>query len=170
MEAVFPTFRIPVDTLRRRPRLEADFSSDRRLWAPRISFPLGLETEASLWGEQSMGEIRSCPPRGKRRASPYRMALAWRHQPTVKSSRGGRHAPAQSQLTEPATPGTPHAERGGAESHRQEREKRCSPEPPPSGETPATALRVESTNCRYAETCTWLPSVRTPTRGMRAAT
>ena len=32
------------------------------------------------------------------------------------------------------------------------REKRCSPEPPPSGETPATAQRVESTSRRYAET------------------
>ena len=29
------------------------------------------------------------------------------------------------------------------------REKRCSPEPPPNGETPATAQRAESTNCRY---------------------
>ena len=39
-------------------------------------------------------EVRSCPPRGKRRASPYRTALAWRHQPIVKSSRGaGTHQP-----------------------------------------------------------------------------
>ena len=42
---------------------------------------------------------------------------------------GGRHAPAQRQLTAPATPGAPHAERGGAEA-TAEREKRCSPEPP----------------------------------------
>ena len=52
------------------------------------------------------------PPRGKRRASSYRMALAWRQQPKVKSSRGGRHVPAQSQLTEPATPGTPRQSSG----------------------------------------------------------
>ena len=32
-----------------------------------------------------------------------------------------------------------------------ERRKRCSPEPPPSEETPAIAKRVESTNCRCAE-------------------
>ena len=39
-------------------------------------------------------EIRPCPPRGKRRASPYQTALAWRHQPVEKSSRGaGTHEP-----------------------------------------------------------------------------